>query len=109
MPEKEESLESDLVTLVDEQGKEHDFIIEDIFEYQDKRYAVLVPFIADELPEEEQEEDDLEAYIFRIELEEGEEVLVEVENEKEWEQAASWWENLRQDLGTELDQDEEFN
>ena len=108
MPGKEEGIDNDLVTLVDEDGNEHDFIIEDMFEYQDKRYAVLVPLILDELLEEEQE-DNLEAYIFRIEQREGEDVLVEVEDEKEWEQVVSWWENLRQDLESELDEDEEFN
>lgn len=106
MPGKEESVGDDLVTLLDEQGNEHDFIIEDIFECQEKRYAVLVPV---EQPEQsdEDENEDLEAYIFRIELSEGEEVLVEVEDEEEWERVASCWEILTQDQ--ELDVEKDLN
>lgn len=106
MSGKEESNENELVTLVDEQGNEHDFMVEDIFEYRDKRYAVLVPSPG---PSEQDEEDDLEAYIFRIEQVEGEDVLVEVEDEEEWEQAASQWEILKRDLELEFDEDEELN
>lgn len=108
MPDKEENYEGELVTLVDEQGNEHDFMVEDIFEYRDKRYAVLVP--SSEISEED-EEDDSEAYIFRIEQVEGEDVLVEVEDEEEWEQVASQWEILKRDpgLGFGEDEDEELN
>ena len=117
--------QSDLVTLVDDEGNEHDFMIEDIFEYRDKRYAVLVPSPGsmddeDEMEEDESEEDweddeedeeDLEAYIFRIDEVEGEEVLVEVEDEQEWEQVSCHWENLRrdQDQGWEQDRGEDQN
>ncbi len=39
-----ELFEEDLVTLVDEDGKEHDFEIADIVEFEDKEYALLLPY-----------------------------------------------------------------
>ncbi len=124
--------QSDLVTLVDDEGNEHDFLIEDIFEYRDKRYAVLVPSLGsfdegegegEETGEEGdwEDEQELEAYIFRIDEVGGEEVLVEVEDEEEWEQATAHWEVLKQDQdqswdpdlrdaeGFSLDEDEDLN
>ncbi len=108
---KDEGNENELVTLVDEQGNEHDFMVEDFFEYGERRYAVLVPLSgsAGEGEVDEDDEDDLEAYIFRVEQVEGEDVLVEVEDEDEWEQAASHWEVLKQDLEPDFDGDEGLN
>ena len=42
MAEKEEQAE-DIVTLVDEEGKNHDFQVVDIIEVEGKEYALLLP------------------------------------------------------------------
>ena len=84
----------DVVVLVDEEGGEHQFAVVDIFPVNQKDYAVLAPL--EEL-EDEQEEGEEEAYIFRIDEIEGEQTLVEVESEEEWNSVAAEWENrLRQ-------------
>ncbi len=84
--------QTDIVILVDEEGNEHNFALVDRFQVDMYEYAVLVPvlYIDDENEDEVDFED--EAYIFRIDLEEGEETLVEVEDEVEWNQVAAVWE-----------------
>lgn len=89
MPEQE-----DLITLLDEDGVEHDFIVLDILFVEGKEYAVLLPVEYEEAAEETEEENmDEEAVIFRIDEEDGEQVLVAVEDEKEWERVTAEWEN----------------
>lgn len=84
--------QTDIVILVDEEGKEHNFALVDRFQVDMNEYAVLVPvlYIDDENGDEVDFDD--EAYIFRIDLEEGEETLVEVEDEIEWNEVAAVWE-----------------
>lgn len=90
-----------LVTLVDEDGNEHDFAIVDIFPVNLKQYAILVP-VNYEADGEEEDELDItdDAYIFRIDVngESGEETLVEVEDEAEWNEVAAEWETRMQTL-----------
>jgi uncharacterized protein YrzB (UPF0473 family) len=89
---------SDLVTLVDEEGIEHEFAVIDIFPVNLKQYAILVPVSYGEEGEaEDDDEIDLaeDAYIFRVDVNEegGEETLVEVEDEAEWNEVAAEWES----------------
>lgn len=98
---------TDLVTLIDEEGNEHEFAVIDIFPVKLKQYAILVPVSYDEA--EEDEEIDLadDAYIFRIDFSEegGEETLVEVEDEAEWNEVAAEWESRIQVLEEEDEKD----
>ncbi len=83
---------TDILVLVDEDGNEHDFAMVDRFPVDLKEYAILVPVIYVEKDEQNAEidfEDD--AYIFRIEMEEGEEMLVEVDDDTEWDVVAAVW------------------
>ncbi len=90
---------TDIVILVDEEGNEHNFALVDRFQVDIKDYAVLVPVIYLDDDEEGDEIDfEDEAYIFRIDLDEGEETLVEVEDESEWNEVASVWEERLQVL-----------
>jgi uncharacterized protein YrzB (UPF0473 family) len=71
--------ETNWITLVDEEGHEHRFNLLNIVEVDEAKYAVMVP------EEQEQEGDQEEAVIFRIEAdEEGEEVLVDIEDDDEF-------------------------
>lgn len=100
---------SDLVILIDEEGNEHEFELIDRFQVDQNEYAVLVPALyLDEEDEEDPDQIDYEdeAFIFRIDLEEGEETLVEVEDEAEWNSAAAVWEERMQTL--EYEDDEEL-
>ncbi len=97
---------TDIVVLVDEEGNEHDFALVDRFQVDLYEYAILVPV----LYLEEDEEDDTidledEAFIFRIDLDEGEEMLIEVEDEIEWNQVAAVWEERVQSIEYEDDED----
>ncbi len=67
--------DEDRVTLVDDEGNEHDFTLIDVVEVDQQRYALL-------LPEEDPEEG---AYVFRLEQDaEGEEILVNVDDDAEF-------------------------
>ncbi len=95
---------TDIVVLVDEDGVEHDFALVDRFAVDTEEYAILVPVLYNEDAENGEAVDfEDEAFIFRIDLADGEELLVEVEDEAEWNQVASVWEERVQDSEYEDD------
>jgi len=73
---------TDILVLVDEEGNEHDFAMVDRFAVEMKEYAILVPVIY-----------------------QGEETLVEVEDEDEWSSVAALWEERADELDLEEDED----
>ena len=92
--------ETNWITLVDEEGKEHRFTLLNIVEMEGNKYAVMVPEEAGEDVEEE------EAVIFRIETDEnGEEVLVDIEDDAEFNKVCELLDDM---LFEEEDEDEEF-
>lgn len=97
---------ANLIVLVDEEGNEHSFALVDRFPVEMKEYAILVPVTYEEDDEEDPDLSD-DAYIFRIDqAEEGNgELLVEVEDETEWNQVAQEWENRIQALEQEDDEE----
>ena len=73
-----------IVTFRDENGEEHQFVVVDLVELDDRQYAI----VAD--PDDEEE-----AYIFRLLHEEdGTPVLVEIEDDDEWDAVAEAWEDM---------------
>lgn len=87
MPEHDE-----VITLVDEEGKEHDFTVVDIIEVEGSEYAILLPA----------QEDADEAVILKFAKdEEGNEILVDIEEDEEWEKVADAWEELVMKEGDE--------
>ncbi|MEW6275330.1 MAG: DUF1292 domain-containing protein [Bacillota bacterium] len=81
---------TDVLTLIDEDGEEQDFAILDIVELEGSRYAILLP-----LDEEGEEEDEGEAIILKYATdEEGNEILVDIEDDEEWERVADAWEEM---------------
>lgn len=71
---------SDMITLIDEEGVEHEFEVEAFLEVDDEKYAVLIPQ-SDEYVDE--------AVIMRFGLDDnGEEVLFDIESDEEWERVA---------------------
>jgi len=95
------------ITLIDEDGNEEIFTIIDLVEVDEKKYAVLVP------PEDEYEgeivdngsdelEEEVEARILRIDTEDnGEQVLVTIDNDDEFEKVADAIEDLYDEEETE--------
>lgn len=80
--ETEEARE-DIVTLLDEDGNEHEFTVVDIIEIEDKEYALLLPAEAED-PESE------EVLVLRFE----EDSLVTIEDEAEFQKVVQFLEEL---------------
>ncbi len=86
----------DVVVLTDENGQQREFSIVDVIEVDGREYAILVP-----TDEQESDEDADEAVILRIDHDEDDnEVLVDIEDDEEWEHVAEAWEKM-------LDEEEE--
>ena len=96
------SKQDEVLTLLDEEGKEHSFEVIDILQVNENDYAILLPLEDERELDSELGED--EAIIFRI-VDEGEEnqTLMAVEDEEEWELVASAWEEKMK----EMDEDED--
>lgn len=75
--------ENDLITLIDDEGNEHEFSVLDILEVGEEEYAILIPAGVDE------EADEVVIFRFSVD-EEGNEVLVDLEDD-EWEKVADAW------------------
>jgi uncharacterized protein YrzB (UPF0473 family) len=83
--------EDEVLTLTDEEGNEHDFSVIDIIEIDGSEYAILLPL-------EGGEEDQEEAIILRIDSDDdGNEVLVDIENDDEWEKVADTWASMMEE------------
>ena len=63
--EENERMEKDVISLLDEDGKEHEFEIVDALELEEKQYLALVP-LYDESQAEEALEDSGELVILRV-------------------------------------------
>lgn len=72
-----EEREVSTVVLQDEEGHEHEFEVADMYEIDGKEYAVLIPV-------DEEVDGEGNAFIFRVEEENGEDVLVDIEDDEEW-------------------------
>ncbi len=89
-----------IIVLVDEEGKEHNFVVVDVLPVQDNHYAILLPAIEEDSNGEMVDEDE-EAFIFRVVDKNGEQSLEEVEGEEEWNLVAEEWENKIRELEEE--------
>lgn len=78
----------EIITLLDEDGQEVEFELVMTIEANDNNYAILAPL-------EVSEEDEDEAYIFRVEEDEdGEMVLEAIEDEEEYAMVVAVYETL---------------
>ena len=94
----------DLVTIVDEDDKEHTFEILDRIETDDSKYVAVVPYYesVDELLE-----DDGEVFVLRV-IEEGDETFLEaIEDDQELEDISAIFEERLSDYLYEDEDDEE--
>ena len=81
--DENERMEKDVISLLDEDGKEHEFEIVDALELEEKQYLALVP-LYDESQAEEALEDSGELVILRVSEEtdeDGEQYLDAIEDE----------------------------
>ncbi|MGE5530392.1 MAG: DUF1292 domain-containing protein [Patescibacteria group bacterium] len=96
---------NDLVTLVDEEGHEHQFSIVDVVEVDERRYALMVPVGEEKQGAEEEEEE--EAYIFRLETDEnGEDILVDVDDDEEFERVCAALDDVDDEDGEDGEENE---
>lgn len=85
----QEAEEFDTIILTDDEGKDHEFLHLDTLEVDGSTYFVLMP-----INEQDDEEAD-EAIILKLGHDEnGNEMLLDIENDEEWEKVADAWENL---------------
>lgn len=77
-----EELEEGLVVLVDEDGHEHTLQVLERVELNDQEYAILVPW---------DEDDEDSAIPFKIVVEDGEELLYDIEDDDEWDAIVEFW------------------
>lgn len=75
----DESLPADIVTLVDDEGVEREFEVLDFIENSQGRFYALMPNF--ELPDETLNKEET-YFIFEIIEEDGEEQLIEVDDDK---------------------------
>ncbi len=91
-------MQENIINLVDENGVESQFEIILTLEAEGKEYAILVP-----MEEEEAEE----ALIFRIDADEDGEILVPLEDDKEYEIVVDVYNTLMEEEGLNFDEDEQ--
>ncbi|MFY9474859.1 MAG: Holliday junction resolvase RuvX [Bacillota bacterium] len=89
---------NEIVTLIYDDGEQETFTVEEILEVEGKTYVVLVP---EEMDFEDDEDVEIDAFIFKVEeKEDGEEILVELDDDE--------YEKITEILCAE-DEDDEFD
>ncbi|HEX3017494.1 MAG TPA: DUF1292 domain-containing protein [Caproicibacter sp.] len=94
----------DLLTLVDDEGNEHEFEVLDVIDNEDGCFYALLPTFSDP-----QEQVDAEGtyYIFESIEEDGEQQLAEVDDEALLDRLAKQFENRFEELYGDEDADED--
>ncbi len=83
--------EDEIITLTDEDGNEHEFVVVDVIEVEDLEYAILLPI-------DTEDDEEAEAVILRLEKDsDGDDILVDIDAEDEWEKVAQAYEDLLED------------
>ncbi len=88
--DQNEKMEKDVISLLDEDGKEHEFEIVDALELEDRQYMALVPLYSEDEAQDALE-DSGELVILRVsdeEDEDGEQYLDVIEDEEEYNRVA---------------------
>ena len=93
-PEEEDSL---IFTLTDEDGNDIDFEVVGEYEKDGQRYFAMIP-VADENPDS----DVCEYVVLKLAVEDGEEVLISVDDDEELDAVADYFDDL---FSREIDYD----
>lgn len=95
---------ADLLTLVDEEGQEHEFEVVDTAEFQGTNYVALIPMF--DSPEDSlQDSGDL--VILKVVEEEGEEFLEAIEDDAEFDKVGDFFMDRLKDTFDFIDPEEE--
>ena len=85
--------EDEVITLTDEDGADHDFVVVDVIEVNAHEYAILLPY-------EAADEEEAEAVILRLEKsDDGDDQLVEIDDESEWQAVVDAYEAVLDEEG----------
>jgi uncharacterized protein YrzB (UPF0473 family) len=95
---------ADLLTLVDDEGKEHEFEILDVIDNEDGCFYALLPTF--EAPQDQVDADGT-YYIFEAIEEDGEQQLAEIEDEALLDKLASIFESRFEELYDDSEEEEE--
>lgn len=93
----------DLVSVIDEEGNQHQFEVLDAIETDEGRYVALVPV----LDPQEAVEDDGELIILAVANEDGEDVLVPIEDDDVFDEIAAIFEERLSEYYEINEEDEE--
>jgi len=96
---KQDDLEEafDIVVLNDDEGNEHEFMHLATVEVEGNTYFVLLP-----VEETENDEEEAEAIILKLGKDEnGEDMLMDIEDDEEWEKVADAWEEMEDEFEEE--------
>lgn len=96
---KQEDMEEafDIVVLNDDEGNEHEFMHLATVEVEGSTYFVLLP-----VEETENDDEEAEAIILKLGKDEnGEDMLMDIEDDEEWEKVADAWEEMEGELEEE--------
>ena len=85
----------DLVSVIDDEGNQHQFEILDAIETDESRYVALTPVHDDP---QEAVEDDGELIVFEVVNENGEDLLVPIEDDDTFDEIAGIFEERLSDL-----------
>jgi len=96
--EQEQEYEMNVFTLTDEDGNELDFEVIAQYEKNGQRYFAMLP-----VEDEENDSEFLEYIILKLAVEDGEEILVTVDDDDELDDIADYFDDL---LANEIDYDE---
>ena len=86
--EQDTELEADIITLVDDDGIEHEFEIVDSAEFDGGNYMALVPSFEDG---QDLLDDSGELVILKVVADEGDEYLEAIENEQEFDKVSAFF------------------
>ncbi|MGE5380395.1 MAG: DUF1292 domain-containing protein [Methylocystaceae bacterium] len=85
----------EIIELVDDEGNEHLFELVAELEMEGNLYKVLIPYEEDA---EEDDETEVEVIILKSQTDEnGEEFLIDIEDDEEWEKVADAWQELMEE------------
>ncbi|RNC29314.1 MAG: hypothetical protein AWM53_00667 [Candidatus Dichloromethanomonas elyunquensis] len=87
----------DIIVLNDDEGHEHEFMHLATVELEGNTYFVLLP-----VEETEEDGEEAEAIILKVSKDEnGEDMLMDIEDDEEWEKVADAWEEMEDNFEEE--------
>lgn len=96
-----DSEEFDTIILTDDDGQDHEFLHLDTLELDGSTYFVLMPIVEEDESSEgsaDDSEDADEAIILKLgKDDEGNDMLIDIEDDEEWEKVADAWENMEEE------------